>query len=100
MIQPIRPQDASSVYRRQVGHADPAGAGTTARRTDGGGRRTDRVTLSEGAREFARVMESVAKAPDVRADRVAQLRRQVESGTYVVDPTGLAGLLASRGLDA
>lgn len=99
MVQPIRPHDASGIYRREVSNSAAAEAAANARRGAGphAGRRTDSVTLSEGAREFARIMESVQQAPEVRADRVAALKQQIESGQYVVDHTGLAALLADRG---
>lgn len=100
MVQPIRPHDASGIYRREVTNSAAAEAAGDPRRAGAAGgasRRTDRVTLSEGAREFAKIMQSVQQAPDVRADRVAALKQQVESGTYVVDHTGLAALLADRG---
>ena len=99
MVQPIRPHDASGIYRREVSNSAAAEAAANARRLGGAGsgRRTDRVTLSEGAREFARIMQSVQQAPEVRADRVAALKQQIEAGEYVVDHTGLAALLADRG---
>ncbi|MCK9486196.1 MAG: flagellar biosynthesis anti-sigma factor FlgM [Dehalococcoidia bacterium] len=99
MVQPIRPHDASGIYRREVSNSAAVEAAGDTRRAGSGAstRRTDRVTLSEGAREFARIMQDVQRAPDVRADRVAALRQQIEAGEYVVDHTGLAALLADRG---
>jgi len=98
MVQPIRPNDISGIYRREVTNSEAAET-AAARRLNGAaaGRRTDRVTLSEGAREFARIMDAVQQAPEVRADRVAELRDRIASGNYVVDHTGLAALLADRG---
>lgn len=102
MTQPIRPSDASGIYRQQVTQAEAAEA-AAARRSAANGhasRRSDSVTLSEGAREFARIMDAVQQAPEVRAERVETLRARIESGTYVVDHTGLAALLADRGLSS
>ncbi len=103
MTQPIRPHDASGIYRRQVTSAEVSGDGQT-RRIDGGAsgasRRTDRVTVSEGAREFARIMDAVQQSPDVRSERVQALRDRIEGGSYVVDYNGLAALLADRGLSS
>src|SRR5690606_11422093 len=95
----IRPQDANGIYRREVSNSAAVEAAANAPRgaAGAGSRRTDSVTLSEGAREFARIMQTVQQAPDVRADRVADLRQQIASGEYVVDHTGLAALLADRG---
>jgi negative regulator of flagellin synthesis FlgM len=98
MVQPIRPHDASGIYRREVSNSEAVDAASTARRgAPGASKRADRVTLSEGAREFARLMQAVQEAPDVRADRVADLKSRIESGSYQVDHNGLAALLADRG---
>ena len=53
---------------------------------------TDRVEISEQALEMARAHAAVQKAPDVRADRVAEIKRQVKEGTYSVP----AEILADR----
>lgn len=100
MVQPISSHDASGIYRRQVTSAEAAEAAANARRNGGGavGRRTDQVTLSEGAREFARIMDAVKDAPDARESRVADLKSRIESGQYEVDYFGLANLLHDRGV--
>jgi negative regulator of flagellin synthesis FlgM len=100
MVQPIRPNDASGIYRQQVGQAEAAEAAAQARRAGGAsaGQRADRVTLSEGAREFARIMDAVKAAPDTRAERVDALRDRIAAGQYEVDHYGLARLLAERGV--
>ena len=98
MVQPIRPNDASGIYRRQVGQAEAAEA--AAARQNGAavrGDRSDRVTLSEGAREFARIMDAVQAAPETRATRVDELRARIDSGQYEVDYYGLASLRVDRG---
>lgn len=102
MVQPIGPQDATGIYRRQVGQAEAAEAAqaANARRNAGPARgdRADRVTLSEGAREFARVMEAVKAAPETRTSRVDELRERIQNGQYEIDYYGLAGLLHDRGI--
>lgn len=102
MIQPIRPQDASGIYQRQVSHArdaaDVAAPRADGARTAGPARRTDRVAVSDEARSFARVMQAVTDAPDVRVDRVAELRQRISAGEYRVDADALARLLVDRGV--
>lgn len=100
MVQPIRPHDASGIYRREVSNSEAQDAASSGRRAGGSAaaKRSDRVTLSEGAREFGRIMQAVQEAPDVRADRVADLKSRIEAGSYEVDHNGLAALLADRGL--
>lgn len=100
MVQPISSHDASGIYRRQVTSAEAADAAANARRGGqaGPGRRADRVTLSEGAREFGRIMDAVNDAPEARASRVADLKARIDSGQYEVDYFGLANLLHDRGV--
>ncbi len=55
------------------------------------------VSLSSRSRELHSAMAAATAAPDVRADKVAEVRRRLENGTYVVDPTRIArGILDSR----
>ena len=65
------------------------------------GSRTDGTSLSSAAQELLKARRAVAEAPDVRADLVAELRRQVQAGTYTVDAREIARkLLPALGLDA
>lgn len=101
MVQPIRPQDATGIYQRQVAQTEAAEAVAAQRggsRGAAGGRRADQVTLSEGAHAFVRAMDAVTAQPDVRADRVAQLRARLEAGTYQVDASRVARRLYDHGL--
>jgi flagellar biosynthesis anti-sigma factor FlgM len=55
------------------------------------------VTLSSRSRELHGAMAAAKAAPDVRADKVADVRRRLDNGTYVVDPTRIArGILDSK----
>jgi negative regulator of flagellin synthesis FlgM len=106
-MQPIRPQDAASVYQRQVVQGAEAGQGPDASRragrTDaagGGTRRADRVTVSRQAQELYRAMQAVGQQDDVRADRVEALRAQITGGTYRVDAQGIAERLAEGGFNS
>src|SRR5215210_9099269 len=74
---PIRQSRAQAAYR------------TTQTSTPSG----DTVEISDQAREKARALEAVQAAPDPRADRVAELRQQVQDGTYNVSPEQLADKL-------
>lgn len=102
MVQPIRPNEASSIYQRVVGSAaeaaDRASGGT--RRADGAavaGRR-DEVTISSQGQTLRRLIDQVRAQPDLRAGRVAELRAQIASGEYRVDGDALAELLVDGGL--
>jgi negative regulator of flagellin synthesis FlgM len=103
-MQPIRPQDATSIYQRQAiqgAGVDASGAPRRAGGADGADgtrtRRTDRVTVSPAAQELYRAMQAVNAQGDVRDERVAALRAQIESGTYRVDANGIARRLVEDG---
>jgi negative regulator of flagellin synthesis FlgM len=48
------------------------------------------VTLSSRSRELHGAIAAAQAAPDVRADKVADVRRRLDNGTYTVDPTRIA----------
>lgn len=55
------------------------------------------VSLSSRGREIQAAMAKTSAAPDVRSDKVADVRRRLESGTYMIDPTRIArGILDSK----
>ena len=51
----------------------------------------DRVELSSSSRLIQKIQEAALAAPDVRAERVAALKKQVESGAYQVSSEDIAG---------
>lgn len=99
MIQPIRPNEASRVYQRQISAGEPT---TEAARGDigrsgRGSRRADRVTISEQAQVLSRVLDAVRSIPDVREERVAAIRAQIADGSYDADIAALAERLIAEG---
>lgn len=103
MVQSVRPQDASGVYRRTLGGVDPAGVAAPQRSGGGAGRtrRADSVALSNQAVLLARALQAAEQTPDVRAELVQSLRTAVQDGTYSVDAGVIAArLLASAGSDS
>ena len=50
----------------------------------------DRVNISGRSKEVADIMSQVNQLPDVRDAKVQDLKRQVEAGTYKVDPQKVA----------
>ena len=103
MVQPIRPQDASGIYRQQAtATSRAAGAGNTpeaggSRGAGRAGRRADHVELSSQAQEMQRALEAVNDQPEIRADRVTELRAQIADGTYRVDARTIAARLVQEG---
>ncbi len=52
-----------------------------------GGARAD---ISSKARDMATAKAVATSAPDVREDRIAELRRRIDAGQYNVDPDAVA----------
>lgn len=51
---------------------------------------SDTVEISNRSRELARARQAVDAAPEVRADKVAAIKKRIEDGTYTVSPHLLA----------
>lgn len=51
----------------------------------------DRVELSSDSRMIQKIREAAQAAPDVRAEKVAALKKQVQAGTYRVSSEEIAG---------
>lgn len=55
----------------------------------------DKVSISKAAKELQEAQKAVQNAPDVRADRVAAIKKQIQEGTYQVPTEALADKLLS-----
>jgi len=51
---------------------------------------SDSVEISDLSRELSKARQAVDAAPDVRADKVAAIKKRIEDGTYSVSPELLA----------
>jgi negative regulator of flagellin synthesis FlgM len=51
---------------------------------------SDSVEISEQSRQLARARQAVDESPEVRADKVADIKKRIEDGTYSVSPQVLA----------
>ncbi len=69
--------------------ANRAADSASAPARDGG----DRVSLSPEARLRTEAFSTAMNAPDVRAEKVAELKARVESGEYQVDAASVAAKL-------
>ena len=87
--------------RTYLQNAEAARAAGSAAPKDGeapapsGARSPDSVTLSHNARQVAAARDAVQNAPDVREQKVAEIKQRVEDGTYSVP----AHVLARKLLD-
>ena len=55
-----------------------------------GGRTEDRVALSPEAKQIQDVKKHLDSLPDVREDKVAEIKEQIEAGTYSIDGEKIA----------
>jgi negative regulator of flagellin synthesis FlgM len=60
------------------------------RAASGSPRAADSLEISAEARELARIHQAVEAAPDVRAEKVASIKKRIQDGTYTVSPELLA----------
>ncbi len=58
----------------------------------------DQITLSGTAKEIGRLQAEVSKLPDVRTDRVEELKSTINSGTYNVKGEAIAGKLLNNAI--
>lgn len=60
-------------YQKQVDRTEKAGPAAMAR---------DKIEISDQARDFQTAMKAFKELPDIRQDKVEELRSQMESGQY------------------
>jgi negative regulator of flagellin synthesis FlgM len=74
---PQRPDDSRATQRgRDAERSEPA--------------HTDRVELSKDARRLAALVEAAKRLPEIRHEKVEELRRALADNSYDVDPRALA----------
>ncbi len=59
----------------------------------------DSVSLSSGSRDVQKVKDILQETPDVRMEKVAELKARIESGNYNVDSRQLADKMLADLLD-
>lgn len=59
-------------------------------------KKQDQVELSSRGQELGQILGQIRQMPDVRTDRLAQLKDQIAQGTYRVDSQTLAQDLLGR----
>ena len=61
------------------------------------GVKTDTVDISDTAKRVSSAREELDRIPDVREDKVAELKAQIENGTYKVDSEKIADKMLKEG---
>ena len=64
-----------------------------------GGNPADGLAVSQFAREMANISMEMSRVPDVREDKIQDLKRQIEEGCYNPDLRELAGRLVWAGIN-
>lgn len=59
----------------------------------------DPLSMSSMGQEIGKAMQALSGIPDIRADRVAELRAQIEAGTYNVSGRDIAESVLRRAAD-
>ncbi len=59
-----------------------------------------KTDISARAKEFSKAKEVAASAPDVREERIAELKRRIQSGAYQTDPNAIADKMVNEHLKA
>ena len=58
----------------------------------------EKVDLSTKAKDIQQIKKIIDAIPDIREDKVQELKRQIESGKYTVDADQLAEKMAGESL--
>lgn len=59
----------------------------------------DGLAVSPFAREMATISAELSKVPEVREDKVADIKNRIDNGTYKIDFDGLASNLVWAGIN-
>lgn len=60
---------------------------------------SDALSMSSMGQEIGKAMQAMSGIPDIRADRVAELKAQIEAGTYHVPGRDIAESVLRRAAD-
>jgi negative regulator of flagellin synthesis FlgM len=60
--------------------------------------KTDTVVISDAAKRIQEVRSQLDAVPDVDEEKVAQIKKEIENGTYEINADKIAGKMISEGL--
>ena len=60
--------------------------------------KTDTVVISDAAKRIQGIRAQLDEIPDVREDKVAQLKNEIENGTYQINADKIAGKMIKESL--
>jgi negative regulator of flagellin synthesis FlgM len=59
----------------------------------------DSVELSQNAQDLKLAQAALRDLPDIRSEKVSQLKQQIEEGTYEIKPNKIAGKMIEETLN-
>jgi negative regulator of flagellin synthesis FlgM len=62
------------------------------------GAKADTVVISDAARRIQEAQAELRSLPDVRSDKVAELKNRIENGTYEIKPEAVADKMIRESL--
>ncbi len=82
----IRGQNRSAQNIQKSPGVEPKGKAAGVGKTNA----ADTVDISNKSKEIADIMSAVNQLPDVRNNKVQEIKQRVDTGTYTVDPRNVA----------
>jgi len=67
-------------------------------KSDKAAAKTDTVVISDAAKRIQEARSQLDEVPDVNEEKVAQLRNEIENGTYEINADQIAGKMIREGL--
>jgi negative regulator of flagellin synthesis FlgM len=93
---PVQASEASSAKAsQQIKKNEKSSSSGRNERVSTGDSKTE---ISSRGKEFAKAREVAAEAPDVREDKVSELKQRISSGAYKVDSHAIADRLVDEHL--
>ena len=91
-ISDIQQQANAMQYVNQANQQNPPEKKQTLQEADDRSKpsSTDKVELSAESKEMQKIYEVLKSTPDVRAEKVSELKKQVQEGSYQVDSGAVA----------
>ena len=72
--------------------------GTSDNKPETTAKKADSVAISDAAKKVQEARNQLNGIPDVREDKVSQLRNQIQNGTYEINADKIAGKMIREGL--
>jgi negative regulator of flagellin synthesis FlgM len=94
-ITPKNPIDTDAYVKHIDNQQKPE---TTSDKAANKGAKTDKVEISEAAKEIQEVRKQLDNTPDVRTEKVEQLKNQIENGTYEIKSEEIAEKMLKESL--